>query len=232
MPTWRRTAVGPMRAASNRGIQLPPGPDPRIRREETMRKQLVAVIAATLVTALAVPAAAGSSSVDPNDDKITGGIRYVRYDGGTDATIDLCNDRSPDAFGAFTQNNEPFSVVSPGDQNLVLTGWNDYCSGWMGLGFSTDGGETWTDSLVPGYAGDTSAGGQASPEFGRTNAASDPVAAFNADGSLFYLCWSSYNEFAGPKTNSDVWVARYAVKSPTDPTYDSYPLTYLPTTPH
>jgi len=195
-----------------------------------MRKQLVAVIAATLVTALAVPAAAGSSSVDPNDDKITGGIRYVRYDGGTDATIDLCNDRSPDAFGAFTQNNEPFSVVSPGDQNLVLTGWNDYCSGWMGLGFSTDGGESWTDSLVPGYAGDTSAGGQASPEFGRTNAASDPVAAFNADGSLFYVGSISYNEFAGPKTNSDVWVARYAVKSPTDPTYDSYPLTYLGTT--
>src|SRR3989304_3510889 len=90
--------------------------------------------------------------------------------------------------------------------------------------------EAGTASRAPGSAGDTSAGGQASPEFGRTNAASDPVAAFNADGSLFYVGSISYNEFAGPKTNSDVWVARYAVKSPTDPTYDSYPLTYLGTT--
>ena len=38
----------------------------------------------------------------------------------------------------------------------MIAGWNDYCSDWMGLGFSTDGGNTWTDSLVPGYPADTS----------------------------------------------------------------------------
>jgi hypothetical protein len=100
----------------------------------------------------------------------------------------------------------------------------------MGLGFSTDGGETWTDSLVPGYVGDTSAEGMASPEFGRTNAASDPVAAFNGDGTMFYFGSISFNEFAGPKTNSDVWVARYAVLQPGDPGYEVYPLDYLGTT--
>jgi hypothetical protein len=70
----------------------------------------------------------------------------------------------------------------------------------------------------------------ASPEFGRTNAASDPVAAFNADGTRFYVGSISYNENAGPKTNSDVWVARYAVKDSGDPSYDTYPLEYLGTT--
>ena len=196
-----------------------------------MRKHFAAAIAAAIMCALTLPNAnASAPSIDQNDDKITGGIRYVRYDGGTDATIDLCNDRSPDAFGAYTQDNEPFSAVSPSDPELVLTGWNDYCSGWMGLGFSTDGGETWTDSLVPGYLGDTSTGGTSSPEFGRTNAASDPVASFTRDGSMFYFGSISYNEFAGPKTNSDVWVARYSVKDPSDPSYDTYPLEYLGTT--
>ena len=139
-----------------------------------MQKHLATAFVAVALVVVALPLGAHASgpAVGANDDKITGGIQYVRYDGGTDATIQLCNDRSPDVFGAYTQNNEPFSVVSPGDPNLVLTGWNDYCSGWMGLGFSTDGGSSWTDSLVPGYVGDTSAGGQASPEFGRTNAAS------------------------------------------------------------
>jgi hypothetical protein len=197
-----------------------------------MRKHLAAAITAATLVVLALPAGAHATgpAVGANDDKITGGIHYVRYDSGTDATIQLCNDRSPDAFGAYTQNNEPFSVVSPGDPNLILTGWNDYCSGWMGLGFSTDGGGSWTDSLVPGYVGDTSAGGQASPEFGRTNAASDPVAAFDADGTRFYVGAIAYNENAGPKTNSDLFVARYAVKDASDPTYDTYPLEYLGTT--
>jgi hypothetical protein len=70
----------------------------------------------------------------------------------------------------------------------------------------------------------------ASPEFGRTNAASDPVGAFNGDGSMFYFGSISFNGFAGPKTNSDVWVARYAVLDPSDPGYSSYPLDYLGTT--
>ncbi len=194
-----------------------------------MRRPLTA-LAATMLLLSVAPSAAADPSVDA-DDKITGPpIRYVRHDGGTDATIELCNEtEDPAAFGAFTQNNEPFTVVSPTNPDLVIAGWNDYCSGWMGLGFSTDGGETWTDSLVPGYVGDTSAEGMASPEFGRTNAASDPVGAFNADGTMFYFGAISFNELAGPKTNSDVWVARYAVLDPGDPGYETYPLDYLDT---
>jgi hypothetical protein len=97
----------------------------------------------------------------------------------------------------------------------------------MGLGFSTDGGRTWTNSLVPGYPQDTSEEGMRSPEFGRTNTASDPVGAFDTHGR-FYFGFLAYNGFAGPKTNSDVAVARYRVVDPA--TNGGNPLDYLGTT--
>ena len=82
-----------------------------------MRRTLAAIAAATAAIALALPgpASAVGPTVDPNDDKDRGStIEYVRHDGGTDTTIELCNEtEDPAAFGAFTQNNEPFSVVSP-----------------------------------------------------------------------------------------------------------------------
>jgi hypothetical protein len=195
-----------------------------------MRKPFAVLTIVLTAVALAIPASGASASgasVGAQDDKVTGGITYVRHDGGTDATIEACNDRSPDAFGAFTENNEPFSVVSPTDPELIVSGWNDYCSDWMGLGFSTDGGETWTDSLVPGYPADTSTEGMASPEFQRTNSASDPVAAFDRTGEHFYFGFLAFNGFAGPKTNSDAAIARYNVVDPA--TNHGYPLDYVDT---
>jgi hypothetical protein len=196
-----------------------------------MRVRILALvaIATSLLLASALPATAAEAAgggADGTDDRVTQQT-YVRHDLGTDATIELCNSQDPADFGNLTQNNEPFSVVSPTNPDLVIAGWNDYCSDWMGLGFSTDGGETWTNSLVPSYAGDTSVEGQATPEFGRTNSASDPVGAFNADGTKFYFGAISFNGFAGPKTNSDVWVARYDVRQASDPAYAAYPLDFL-----
>jgi hypothetical protein len=153
--------------------------------------------------------------------------RYVRHDGGTDAAIQICNSTAPADYGNKTVNNEPFSVVNPQDPSLVIAGWNDYCSDWMGLGFSTDGGETWTSSLVPGYPADTSAEGMASPEYIRTNYASDTLGAFDTHGRFFFGALS-YNGFAGPGTNADIWVARYDVVDPA--TNGGYPLDYLGTT--
>lgn len=192
-------------------------------------RRLLGVLALTAVAAaLAPPATAAPGGITVGkDDRVTRQT-YVRHDGGTDAAIEACNDTDEAAFGHFTHNNEPFSVVSPTNPNLVIAGWNDYCSGWMGLGFSLDGGETWTNSLVPGYPQDTSAEGKQSPEYIRTNAASDPVAAFDRTGEHFYFGAISYNEFAGPKTNSDVWVARYDVVDPA--TNGEYPLDYIGTT--
>jgi hypothetical protein len=191
-----------------------------------MRKLIALMAVVSTAAAFAIPGVAIAAPTVGADTRVTGQT-YVRHDLGTDATIEICNSEAPEDFGNFTQNNEPFSVVSPTNPDLVIAGWNDYCSDWMGLGFSTDGGASWTNSLVPSYAGDTSAEGMATPEFGRTNAASDPVGAFNGDGSMFYFGSISFNGFAGPKTNSDVWVARYAVLDPGDPGYSSYPLDFL-----
>ena len=85
---------------------------------------------------IVMPAAASPSrAVGGSDDKVSGQT-YVRYDGGTDQAIEDCNNTDPAVFGARTQNNEPFSVVDPQNPDLVVAGWNDYCSDWMGLGFT------------------------------------------------------------------------------------------------
>jgi len=79
-------------------------------------------------------------------------------------------------------------------------------AGWAGV---LDRRRPDVDELArPRYPNDTSAGGMASPEYLRTNAASDPLGAFDLHGN-FYFGAISYNDFAGPKTNGDVWVARY-----------------------
>jgi hypothetical protein len=194
-----------------------------------MRKLTTGLVGAVLVAALAVPAAQAQPVVDAGDDLVSDQV-YVRHDGGTDAAIQLCNSQDPADFGNNIQNNEPFSVVSPTNPDLVVAGWNDYCSDWMGLAFSTDGGESWKNSLVPGYPQDTSTEGMQSPEFIRTNTASDPVGAFDGSGEHFYFGAISFNGFAGPSTNSDVWVARYDVLTPADPGYLTYPLDYIGTT--
>ena len=190
-----------------------------------MRRIFLAAVAACTIGALVVPAASAATTVG-NDSRVTRQT-YVRHDGGTDAAIDICNSKAPADYGNLTVNNEPFSVVNPQDPDLVVAGWNDYCSDWMGLGFSTDGGSTWTNSLVPGYPADTSAEGMASPEYIRTNNASDPLGAFDSHGR-FYFGAISYNGFAGPSTNADIWVARYDVVAPGG--NGGYPLDYIDTT--
>jgi hypothetical protein len=185
---------------------------------------VVSVLAVLVVQA---PIATGATAVRVAADSRVTNQRYVRHDGGTDATIDICNSEAAADYGNNTVDNEPFSVVDPSDPNLVVAGWNDYCSDWMGLGISTDGGRTWFNSLVPGYPADTSAEGMASPEYIRTNNASDPVAAFDRTGRSFYVGFVAYNGNAGPKTNSDMAIARYAVVDPA--TNHGYPLDYLGT---
>jgi hypothetical protein len=131
----------------------------------------------------------------------------VRYDGGTDATMLSCS------TGRRTQN-EPSVAVNPRNAAIVVAGSNDYCaeiqngSGnvWAGYYRSTNGGATWTNSLVPGYPADTSAAGTASPTHGSCAAAGDPTQAFDGAGRLFYgfICFNR----AKP-TNGSVYVATY-----------------------
>jgi len=172
---------------------------------------------------------AGQTVSGDGDDKVTGQT-YVRHDGGTDTGIQHCNntqsnpaaDDNPDDGdadsndgGSRRQGNEPFAVIDPTDPDTVVAGWNDYClsdlgAGWESIGVSRDRGETWTNSIVPGYPQDTSAEGRASPLHGTHTDAGDPVAAFDRVGNLF-VGGIAFNRVK--PSNGDVWVATYSTNS-------------------
>lgn len=165
----------------------------------------------SLPLATLAPAAAAPGDVKVSDRT------YVRYDGGTDATLADCGTNN-------RQQNEPAASVAPHDPNLMTAGANDYCpvgtigSVWTGLYYSADGGSSWTNSLVPGYPGDSSPAAQASPlsRLGLTNAG-DPVQAWDNNGHLFYG-GIAFNRSA-PASGS-IWVARYAWNAGPAPTYE------------
>jgi hypothetical protein len=142
---------------------------------------------------------------------------YVRNDGGTDQTIDSCS------VNNFLQN-EPATSVAPHDQRLMTAGANDYCTNltigdsWAGFYYSADGGQTWTDSLLPGYPTDTSAEGQASPLYQLVTRAADPAQAWDNAGHLYYAGVAA-NVNVGGKQNASLWLARYDWASGPKPDY-------------
>jgi hypothetical protein len=121
--------------------------------------------------------------------------------------------------------NEPTLAIDPRDTSVWTSGSNDYCTvptagdAWAGFYRSTDSGSTWTDSLLPGYKGDTSSQGLASPLHalvsGGAIAAGDPVQAWDGQGQVFYI-GNNFNRGvldgrsgrARDNTGS-IWVATY-----------------------
>jgi hypothetical protein len=162
----------------------------------------------------ALPATPASAA--PTDVKVTDHA-YVRYDGGTDATTADCSTNN-------RQQNEPTAAVSPSNPSLITAGSNDYCTvgttgdNWAGFYYSGNGGTTWTNSLLPGYPGDSSPAGQASPlnRLGLA-AAGDPVQAWDNNGHLYYG-GIAFNR-ARPAFGS-LWVARYTWTGGAAPAYD------------
>jgi hypothetical protein len=155
------------------------------------------------VVGLAVPAQAATESKVTDDDTAGG---YQRATGGTDATMTACS-------VGRRQQNEPSVAIDPMDTDIVVAGSNDYCASivnnevWAGYYRSTNGGQTWSLSLVPGYPDDTSAAGVASPVHGTCGASGDPTQSFDGDGNLFYgfICFNRAKPI-----NGGVYVARYS----------------------
>ncbi len=92
--------------------------------------------------------------------------------------------------GVDRQRVEPTIAVDPLNPNIIVAGAQDLSfmraeHRWHGYYRSTDGGVTWSVSLLPGFPGDDSAQGRASPLSG-SNATSDPVLTFDADGNVYY----------------------------------------------
>jgi hypothetical protein len=166
---------------------------------------------AAALCALATLAVAGPA---PADVKITDQA-YVRHDGGTDETIASCSVNN-------RQQNEPAATVAPHDADMMTAGANDYCpvptttDTWAGFYYSSDGGSTWTNSLLPGYPTDTSAEGQASPLQGLAVSAGDPVQAWDNTGHLYYA-GIAFNR-AKP-SNGSIWAARYDWQAGPTPDY-------------
>ena len=164
---------------------------------------LVVASIVALALGLAAPpgGAASNSRVTVDND---GTSSYTRYDGSSDAVTTRCShDRR--------SQNEPAVAVDPNDTDVVVAGANDYCTApntgdvWAGY-YRTDGGTSWQDSLVPGYPGDTSAGGTASPASGSCSGAGDPTQSFDNQGRLFYgfICFNRTKPI-----NGGLYVARY-----------------------
>ena len=160
---------------------------------------------ATVVLLAAGPVAAAAADTRVTRDSTAGS--YTRYNGTTDATMVSCS------TGRRTQN-EPSVAVDPRNSSIVVAGSNDYCaeiqngSGnvWAGYYRSTNGGATWSNSLVPGYPADTSAAGSASPTHGSCAAAGDPTQSFDGAGHLYFgfICFNRTKP-----TNGSIYVARY-----------------------
>jgi hypothetical protein len=132
--------------------------------------------------------------------------------------------------------NEPTLAIDPRNTNVWTSGANDYCTvptagdAWAGFYRSTDSGAKWTDSLLPGYNGDTSTEGTSSPLHqlvaGGALAAGDPVMAWDGQGRLFYM-GNNFNrgiENGVSGTTRDntgsIWVATYAPSNPADSSTD------------
>jgi hypothetical protein len=128
--------------------------------------------------------------------------------------------------------NEPTLAIDPRDTRVWTSGANDYCTvpltgdAWAGFYRSSDGGGSWTDSLLPGYAGDTSPQGTSSPlhplVLNGSLAAGDPVQAWDGSGDLFYM-GNNFNRgvlngnSGGTRDNiGSIWVATYAPSDPND----------------
>jgi hypothetical protein len=168
----------------------------------SIHRALVVLSACIVVTAVAGPAFAASNARVTNDASANS---YRASDGSTDAALTACST-------GRRAENEPTVAVNPHDPDVIAAGSNEYClqtvggDVWAGIYRSTDGGSTWSNSLVPGYPGDASVAGVASPMSGVCNAAGDPTQSFDNDGRLFYgfICFNR----AKP-SNGNIYVATY-----------------------
>ena len=168
------------------------------------RSSQVVVLAVCALAFTLVPGALGAAAEGP-DVKVTNDNNNV--DGGTP---------NPGFDAQNRQSNETTVSISPADPDIVAAGANDYrmvtVTGdvWFGLYVSSDGGSTWFNTFVPGFPGDASAAGLASPLAG-LDASGDPVVRFDRAGNMYVAAIAFNRNFDQPDRPVDnlVYVAKY-----------------------
>jgi len=82
-------------------------------------------------------------------------------------------------------NNEPSIAINPNDELNMVAGSNDYNSpqsdAWPGYYTTHDGGETWSENLIPGYPGDSEI-----TQLTGFKGGGDPVLVCGNDGVFYY----------------------------------------------
>jgi len=112
------------------------------------------------------------------------------------------------------QQVEPTIAVDPHNPSVVVAGAQDYrllSTGghrWHGYYRSVDGGQTWSVILLPGYLGDNSPQGLASPLHGVFLATSDPVLAFDRSGNVYYVGITAAATFSS-NSGFNLFVAKF-----------------------
>jgi hypothetical protein len=108
-----------------------------------------------------------------------------------------------DGTQCYNPQNEQNIVINPTNSQNIVTSANDYRFGFQALiYFSIDGGNTFSDVLLPGWDSFSGATGL----FKHVQAGGDPVLAFAPDGTLYYSALV-YNFSFPNRTPSGVAVA-------------------------
>ena len=169
-----------------------------------MRRRILTLVAATALTLAVGPQPAFAADARVTGDDPAGS--YVRYDGGTDETLERCSE-------GRRQQNEPTVAVNPHDPGRGRRGLERL--------LRLDREQRGLDRLLPlrgrrgprgrtasspGTRATSSEAGLASPVHGSCGAAGDPTQAFDADGNLFYgfICFNRSKPI-----NGGVYVAKY-----------------------
>ena len=87
-----------------------------------------------------------------------------------------------DGTTCYNPQNESNIVINPTNPNNVVTSANEYRIDGDEVYVSTDGGQTFTDVVLPGRTAATGGKGV----FARLGSCGDPVLAFAPDGTLYY----------------------------------------------
>lgn len=139
--------------------------------------------------------AALASRPDPNGKVFVSRCRFAPFSTSTSLYTPFAGTQTSDAIVGDTQfffadgthcfnpQNESNIVVNPANPNNVVTSANEYRFDGDSAYVSMDGGQTFTDVVLPGRTGAT--GGQG--VFARLGSCGDPVLAFAPDGTLYYV---------------------------------------------